>query len=88
MDDPEQIGDADDTKGMVYWYYVLAGRMDAADAWNAAVAWNGDETRLDSTAEGQCVSATIATVDPQGRLACWPGCRHGPRPARPRHCRS
>ena len=34
---------------MVYWYYVLAGRMSDADAWNAAVAWDGDEMTFGST---------------------------------------
>jgi hypothetical protein len=67
-DRPVDLGDVSRSVGMVYWYYVLAGRMSDADAWNAAVAWDGDLTRFESTATGNCVSATISVIDEPGRL--------------------
>jgi hypothetical protein len=67
-DVPQRVGDDVDEAGMAYWYYVLAGRLSSADAWNAAVAWNGDTTGFQSTPDGDCVSATISTIDESGRL--------------------
>ena len=67
-DRPVEIGDTTRTAGMAYWYYVLAGRLSAADAWNAAVAWDGDETLFESTPTGGCVAATISAVDEPGRV--------------------
>jgi hypothetical protein len=60
---PAVVGEPGTSRGMVYWYYVLAGRLDDTVAWNAAVGWNGDETVFRTGSEGNCVSATIATVD-------------------------
>jgi hypothetical protein len=65
---PVELGAAGTTRGLVYWYYVLAGRIDQVEAWNAAVAWNGDTTVLERTPEGQCVSATISAIDEPGRV--------------------
>lgn len=50
-------------RGMVYWYYVLAGRIDPAAAWDAAVRWQGDGTVLARTGNQQCVDATVVTKD-------------------------
>lgn len=56
-------------RGLVYWYYVLAGRISPAQAWDAAVGWDGDEVRLDRSANGVCITATIATTDEGARVA-------------------
>ena len=53
--------------GMIYWYYVLAGRLDSTTAWNAALSWNGDITEQALLPDGRCVSATIATFDEAGQ---------------------
>lgn len=51
------------SRGMMYWYYVLAGYLPEVDAWNAALAWAGDEV----TVTNNCVSALVSTVDEPGR---------------------
>ena len=60
---PIQIS-AGTSRGMMYWYYVLAGALPEADAWAAAVGWSGDEVNV--TPDG-CVSSMISTVDEAGR---------------------
>jgi hypothetical protein len=65
---PVDLGAPGEARGLTYWYYVLAGRIEQTEAWNAAVAWNGDSTALERTAEGECVDARISTVDEPGRV--------------------
>ena len=48
-------------RGLVHWYYVLAGRLDADQAWRAALLWRGDGTTVTATPGGMCVDAIIAT---------------------------
>lgn len=67
--DPITFGADADTAGMLYWYYVLAGRIDDVAAWNAAVAWDGDQTVVEKVSGGTCVSATISATDEVGRQA-------------------
>jgi hypothetical protein len=67
-DQPTDLGAPAQVAGMAYWYYVLAGRLNDAEAWNAAAAWDGDETVFDSGADGDCVTATISAIDEPGRL--------------------
>ncbi len=55
------------TRGLVYWYYVLAGRLDPARAWTAALQWQGDLTSVDVSTEGLCVSSIVTTADVTGR---------------------
>jgi hypothetical protein len=65
---PEDLGgEVTETRGMLYWYYVLAGRLEPAAAWDAALAWDGDKVVVSQTANGFCVEATIATTDEVGR---------------------
>jgi len=60
---------AANTRGMFYWYHVLAGRLGSAEAWDAALAWEGDEVVIDTdTANGLCVTATVSALDEPGRL--------------------
>lgn len=65
--DPISLGTDTESAGMMYWYYVLAGRIDDVTAWNAATAWNGDLTAFEALTIGRCVSATISTSDESGR---------------------
>lgn len=55
------------TRGLVYWYYVLAGRIDPAAAWDSALAWRGDLTSVSVDGAGLCVSSIITTSDVAGR---------------------
>lgn len=59
------------SNGLMYWYHVLAGRVDDQVAWNAATAWAGDASvvSFDSARSGgspACVDATIAAFDAAG----------------------
>lgn len=65
---PTEIGTGEDQVGMLHWYYVLAGRLPAVDAWTAAVAWDGDRTVFERVSDGSCVTATISAVDEAGRV--------------------
>jgi hypothetical protein len=64
---PISFGSDANAAGMMYWYYVLAGRLDDVAAWNAAVAWNGDETIFESSSAGKCVTAEISANDSAGQ---------------------
>jgi hypothetical protein len=59
-----------DTQGMMFWYYVLASRIDDGLAWSAASQWTGDAVATSASAtEGstnQCVDATVAAADADG----------------------
>ena len=66
-DSPAATGAGDEMYGLSLWYYVLAGRLDDAEAWNAAAVWNGDETVFDSSSTGICMTSTISTLDEAGR---------------------
>lgn len=66
-DSPVATGAGDEMYGLSLWYYVLAGRLDDAEAWNAAAVWNGDETVFDSSSTGTCMTSTISTLDEAGR---------------------
>jgi len=66
---PDDLGGGlTETRGLLYWYYVLAGRLTPAESWDAALAWDGDKVVVSETANGVCVAATIAIVDEAGRL--------------------
>jgi hypothetical protein len=54
------------TQGMMFWYYVLASRIDDAQAWSAAVRWTGDSIATSTGPAGQCVDANITAGDPDG----------------------
>lgn len=67
---PDELGDvASESRGMLYWYHVLAGRLPAAEAWDAALGWEGDKVEIDAEAPNAlCVSAQISAVDEAGRV--------------------
>ena len=50
-------------RGMIFWYYVLAGRLDSAVAWDAALRWQGDGTVFSATSAGKCVDSVVVTKD-------------------------
>ncbi|MEX1106442.1 MAG: hypothetical protein WEB78_09600 [Ilumatobacteraceae bacterium] len=69
---PVSAGEGGAQRGMVYWYYVLASRLPAVQAWQSAAAWNGDDVVVTGPAMpggAVCVSAALATVDAAGRDA-------------------
>ena len=60
-------GDITETRGLLYWYYVLAGRSTSAEAWDAALGWAGDRVEVTTTDVGVCVDATLATTGEEAR---------------------
>src|SRR4051794_9146335 len=56
------------SQGMMFWYYVLASRIDDGQAWTAALRWMDDSTAVSSASTGQCVKSTITTADSEGAL--------------------
>ena len=51
------------SRGMLFWYHVLASRLDANTAWVTALAWQGDVVSTVAGINGVCVVANII-VDP------------------------
>ncbi|MDP2028207.1 MAG: hypothetical protein Q8K12_01015 [Thiobacillus sp.] len=47
------------SRGMLFWYHVLASRIDNDLAWQAALSWRGDSVSTVNSTEGTCVVATI-----------------------------
>jgi hypothetical protein len=54
------------TKGLMFWYYVLASRIDDTQAWAAAVHWTGDSVVANPSATGQCFDAQVTAGDAAG----------------------
>ncbi len=52
------------SRGMLFWYHVLASRLDVATAWNKALLIQGDDVVVTPGATGYCVAATL-TVSPE-----------------------
>lgn len=50
-------------RGMLYWYHVLADRIDQNVAWQAALAWQDDDVSTVASASTSCVVARLQ-VDP------------------------
>lgn len=57
------------TRGMLFWYHVLAGRLDSDLAWRAALSWQDDSLSVERTAGRVCVSALFETDAVGGQLA-------------------
>ncbi|MFZ9629301.1 MAG: hypothetical protein ACO3C1_08105 [Ilumatobacteraceae bacterium] len=57
------------TRGMLYWYHVLASRVDPDLAWRAALSWQADELTAERTAGRVCVSAVFETDVAGGEFA-------------------
>ncbi len=56
------LAEPGETRGLAYWYYVLAGRVPSDQAWEAALAWQGDRVVRVTSGPVNCVQATIATA--------------------------
>ena len=51
---------------MMFWYYVLAGRIDDGQAWAAAIYWASDSITTTGTGSAQCVDAKVGAADANG----------------------
>lgn len=49
----------DSSQGMLFWYHALASRIDDDLAWNAALAWLGDDIVFEPQAAATCAVATL-----------------------------
>jgi len=49
----------DSSQGMLFWYHALASRIDDDLAWNAALAWLGDDIVFEAPAAATCAVATL-----------------------------
>jgi hypothetical protein len=54
------------TQGMIFWYYVLASRIDDGQAWAAATRWTGDSVATSTGSASQCIDAKVTAADPDG----------------------
>jgi len=59
----EVVPDGSRSQGMLFWYHALASRLDAATAWNTALAIQLDDVVVTAGATGSCVAALL-TVNP------------------------
>jgi hypothetical protein len=66
---PTTIASPAGTQGMMFWYYVLASRIDDGQAWSAAVRWSGDSVTTSMGSVSQCVDAKIVATDVDGAAA-------------------
>lgn len=62
----EQIGP--DSQGMLFWYHVLAARIDDDLAWQAALSWSSDRLTTATGAGGQCVTGVFESAGPGSAL--------------------
>lgn len=51
---------ADESRGMLYWYHVLASRLDDDAAWSAAMLWRDDRVSVRDPGGSSCVSAEFS----------------------------
>jgi len=56
-------------QGMMFWYYVLASRIDDGQAWSAAARWTSDSLTLSTATPSTCVNATFGAADADGAAA-------------------
>jgi hypothetical protein len=54
------------TQGMIFWYYVLASRIDDGQAWAAATRWTSDSVATSTGSASQCIDAKVTAADPDG----------------------
>lgn len=53
---------ASGSQGMLFWYHVLASRLDVATAWNNALPIQFDDMTVTAGATGDCVAATLTVT--------------------------
>ena len=66
---PSTIASPAGTQGMIFWYYVLASRIDDGQAWSAAVHWVSDSLATSTGSASQCVDAKVGAADVDGATA-------------------
>ncbi|HEX2785412.1 MAG TPA: hypothetical protein VHN36_17640, partial [Ilumatobacteraceae bacterium] len=54
------------SQGLMFWYYVLASRIDDTQAWSAAVHWASDSLTGSTGSGTQCFDATVGAADTDG----------------------
>ncbi len=47
------------SRGMLFWYHALAGRINENTAWEAALAWQNDDVQVVNSPSGACVVAHL-----------------------------
>jgi hypothetical protein len=57
------------TQGMMFWYYVLASRIDDGQAWSAAARWTSDSLTKSVGTPNSCINATFGAADADGAAA-------------------
>jgi hypothetical protein len=57
------------TQGMMFWYYVLASRIDDTQAWSAVIHWTNDSLATSTGSASQCVDAKVGAGDTDGAAA-------------------
>ena len=53
---------ASGSQGVLFWYHVLASRLDVATAWNNALAIQFDDVTVTPGGTGYCVAATLTVT--------------------------
>jgi hypothetical protein len=61
VDGVTETSDGAHSEGMLFWYHVLASRLDPATAWNNALPLQRDDVVVAQGAAGYCVSAVLTT---------------------------
>lgn len=64
--DPASSSASTTAKGVLFWYHVLASKMDATSAWRAAVSWADDDVTEVAGTSPACWSAAITSADTFG----------------------
>jgi hypothetical protein len=52
--------------GMTFWYYVLAGRIDDGQAWQAMTHWSSATVETSAGSTNQCVDVKLSAADADG----------------------
>lgn len=60
------VASAPNSQGMMFWYYVLASRIDDTQAWSAALRWTSDSLVEATGSAPQCFDATVSAADADG----------------------
>jgi hypothetical protein len=53
----------------MFWYYVLASRIDDGQAWSAAIRWTSDSLTTSAGTPSPCINATFGAADADGAAA-------------------
>lgn len=59
----------DDSRGMLFWYHVLASRLDDDEAWRTAALWRDDRVEVRDSGSVLCVAAEFSVSNRDLRAA-------------------